>query len=163
MFKRKTFDVQTYFDRIKKEPCFICEMLAGNPKYPHHIIYQDDSAVVFLNKYPVLYGYTVVAPREHKEHATSDFTIEEYLSIQSLIYRVAEAVKQTVPTERMYILSFGSQQGNSHVHWHIAPLPPGIPFEKQQLEALRFKNGVLDLSEEEMATLAEQICQGMTT
>ena len=78
MSKRKTFDVQAYFDRIKKEPCFICEMLAGNLEYPHHIIYQDDSAVVFLNKYPVLYSYTVVAPRGHKEHVTSDFTMEVF-------------------------------------------------------------------------------------
>jgi len=136
-------------------------MVAGNPKYRHHIIYEDDMAIVFLNKYPTLYGYTVVAPREHREHVTGDFTLDEYLALQRLIYRVAEAVRQVVPTERVYILSLGSQQGNQHVHWHIAPLPPGVPYEEQQLEALRFGKGILKLSNKEMASLARQIREAM--
>lgn len=150
-------DIDRYVERITGGPCFICEMLAGNPDYRHHIIYEDETAVVFLNKYPTLYGYTLVAPRRHCEHVTGDFTREEYLSLQDLIYRVSEALFQVVPTERLYILSLGSQQGNSHVHWHIAPLPPGVPLEEQQFEALRMEKGVLNLSEEEMASLAARI------
>ncbi len=101
----------------------------------------------------------VVAPRRHCEHVTGDFTREEYLSLQDLIYQVSEALSQVVPTERIYILSLGSQQGNSHVHWHIAPLPPGVPLEEQQFEALRLEKGILNLSEEEMASLAARIGQ----
>jgi hypothetical protein len=56
-------------------------------------------------------------------------------------------------TERLYILSLGSQDGNRHVHWHIAPLRPGVPFDEQQLAALE-SNRVLDLGEDEMAQLA---------
>ena len=111
--KRTPFDVQSYMERVQIGPCFICEMVAGCK--PHHIIYEDDRSVVFLNKYPTLYGYTLVAPRDHREHVTSDFSMEEYLTVQKLIYAVAEAIKKVVPTERMYILSLGSQQGNSHV------------------------------------------------
>jgi diadenosine tetraphosphate (Ap4A) HIT family hydrolase len=129
------------------------------PDYRHHIIYEDETAVVFLNKYPILYDYTLVAPRRHCEHVTGDFTREEYLSLQDLIYRVSEALFQVVPTERLYILSLGSQQGNCHVHWHIAPLPPGVPLEEQQFEALRLAKGILNLSEEEMASLATRIGQ----
>jgi diadenosine tetraphosphate (Ap4A) HIT family hydrolase len=154
-------DIDSYVERITSGPCFICEMQAGNPDYEHHIIYEDEKAIVFLNKYPVLYGYTLVAPRRHCEHVTGDFTREEYLSLQDLIYRVSQAVSQVVPTERMYILSLGSQQGNSHVHWHIAPLPPGVPMERQQFDALRLEKGVLSLSEEEMASLAARIGQAM--
>jgi hypothetical protein len=61
----------------------------------------------------------------------------------------------------MYILSLGSQQGNRHVHWHIAPLPPGVPYEEQQLEALNLRRGVLELSDEEKATLVMRIRQAM--
>ena len=150
-------DIDSYIEQITSGPCFICEMLAGNPDYRHHIIYEDERAVVFLNRFPILYGYTLVAPRQHRERVTGDFTREEYLSLQDLIYRVAEALRQVVPTERMYVLSLGSQQGNSHVHWHIAPLPPGVPLEKQQFEALRLEKGVLTLSEEEMVSLAARI------
>ena len=157
MTKTKSFDIEAYVERITTGPCFICEILASNPDFPHHTIYEDDQAIVFLNAYPMLPGYTLVAPREHREQVTGDFTQAEYLQLQALIYRVAEAVRQVVPTERVYLLSLGSQQGNSHVHWHIAPLSPGIPFAEQQLEALRAENGILDLSEEEMSSLAAQI------
>jgi ATP adenylyltransferase len=157
MPKTKPFDMEAYVKRISSGPCFICEMLAGNPAYHHHIIHQDDQAVVFLNKYPILYGYVLVAPAEHREQVTGDFTEAKYVALQRLIYRVAEAVRQAVPTERVYILSLGSQQGNSHVHWHIAPLAPGVPFEEQQLEALLVTDQILDFSEEEMSGLAGKI------
>ena len=88
---KENVDIDAYIERITKGICFICEMLAGNPDYRHHIIYEDKDAVVFLNKYPVLYGYTLVAPRQHREQVTSDFSREEYLALQALIYRVAEA------------------------------------------------------------------------
>ncbi|MGH2593425.1 MAG: HIT family protein, partial [Anaerolineae bacterium] len=109
----------------------------------------------------VLYGYTLVAPREHREQVTGDFTIDEYLALQRRVYRVAEALRQEVPTERMYILSLGSQQGNRHVHWHIAPLPPGVPYREQQLEALGIEKGVLKISDDEMSSLAVRIRQRM--
>ncbi|MBX6749461.1 MAG: hypothetical protein IRY85_07255 [Micromonosporaceae bacterium] len=66
----------------------------------------------------------------------SDLSLDEYLRLQAVVYRVARAVEQVVPSERTYVLSLGSQQGNPHVHWHIAPLPPGLPYERQQFHAL---------------------------
>jgi len=127
----------------------------------NHIIYQNDTFIAFLNKYPVLYGYALVAPIKHKEQVTGDFTLEEYLTLQRGVYQVAEAVRRSVETERVYILSLGSQQGNRHVHWHIAPLPYGVPFKQQQLDALRIENGVLALSDEAMEKLARLIEQNM--
>lgn len=154
MIKRKTFDTEEYIEAIQNAPCFICQMVADNSQNYHHIIYEDDEVIVFLNKYPVLYGYTLVAPKAHHEQVTGDFSLEAYLKIQKVIYAVAEAMRNYLKPERVYILSLGSQQGNSHVHWHIAPLPPGIPFENQQLNALRFGNGVLDMTDEEFSHLA---------
>jgi diadenosine tetraphosphate (Ap4A) HIT family hydrolase len=157
MSQRQAFDLQTYIRDIQTRPCFICEMVAGNPAYAHEIVYEDEWAIAFLNKYPPLYGYVLVAPRAHREQVTGDFTPNEYLALQQVIYRVAEAVRQIVEPERVYILSLGSQQGNQHVHWHIAPLPFGVPFEKQQLEALSMKDGFLQLSAAEMSTLVTQL------
>ncbi len=163
MPQRQPFDLQAYVHDIQRRPCFICEMIAHNPAFAHEIIYEDDTAIAFLNKYPPLYGYVLVAPRQHHEQVTGDFTPIEYLTLQRVIYRVAEAVRQVVQPERMYILSLGSQQGNKHVHWHIAPLPFGVPFEEQQLEALSIKHGVLQLSAEEMSTLAAQLHAALAT
>jgi ATP adenylyltransferase len=159
MSQRHYIDIAAYLDGIQHNPCFICELVTGNPDYQHRVIYEDETAIAFLNKYPTLYGYTLVAPRDHREHVTGDFTPDEYLALQQLIYCVAETLRQEVPTERIYILSLGSQQGNRHVHWHVAPLPPGVSLEKQQFEALTLENGILDISDAEMTALAARFRQ----
>ena len=160
MNTRKSFDEDAYIERIQNNPCFICEMIAGRLD-GNHVIDQNEEFITFLNKYPSLYGYALVAPIAHKEQVTGDFTMEEYLSLQKAVYQVAEAVRCTVKTERVYILSLGSQQGNRHVHWHIAPLPYGVPFKQQQLDALRIDHGYLEIPDGEMASLAEQLRQNM--
>jgi diadenosine tetraphosphate (Ap4A) HIT family hydrolase len=136
--------------------CFICELVAGNPEFAHFVVYEDETAIAFLNRYPTLYGYVLVAPKEHREQVTGDFSRQEYLDPQDVVRRVGEAVRSLVPTERLYILSLGSQQGNRHVHWHLAPLPPGVAFENQQFAALD-TNLRLDLSDVELRDLALRI------
>jgi diadenosine tetraphosphate (Ap4A) HIT family hydrolase len=159
MFERYQIDWEAYHRRCQTGPCFICEIIAGNPDYPADIVYEDDETIVFLDRYPRLYGYTLVAPRKHREQVTGDFTVEEYLTLQRMVYRVAEAVRQEVGAERVYLLSLGSQQGNAHVHWHIAPLPPGVPYREQQLAV--FRKGILRISEKERESLAGRIRQRM--
>jgi hypothetical protein len=39
---------------------------------------------------------------------TGDFTMEEYLYLQQLVYRVYEAIREEIGAERMYIYTFGS-------------------------------------------------------
>ena len=63
MLQRRPFDVDAYVRRSQSGTCFICEIIAGNPDYRHHVVYEDDVAIAFLNKYPTLYGYTLVAPQ----------------------------------------------------------------------------------------------------
>jgi hypothetical protein len=77
--------------------------------------------------------------------------------LQQWTYRVGRAVERVVPTERLYILSLGSQQGNRHVHWHVAPLPPGVRYAEQQLAALAMSRGVLSIPADDMARLAVEI------
>jgi ATP adenylyltransferase len=162
MTARRPIDLAAYTRRVRGGPCFLCSIAAHEPIYnEHHIIYEDEAALVFLSKYPTLYGYTLIAPRAHREHVMGDFTPDEYLGLQRLIYRVGEAIRRAVPCERLYVLSLGSAQGNSHVHWHLAPLPPGVPYEEQQLAALDIRRGVLDLSAPEMAALARRIRAAM--
>ena len=160
MNDRKPFDLDSYIERIQSGSCFICEMITGHLN-GNHIIQQNDEFVIFLNKYPVLYGYALVAPVKHKEQVTGDFTLEEYLALQRIVYQTAEAVRKSVNAERIYILSLGSQQGNRHVHWHLAPLPFGVPFKEQQIEALKIENGILDIPDDEMENLARQIQQNL--
>jgi diadenosine tetraphosphate (Ap4A) HIT family hydrolase len=154
---RRSIDAAAYERRSREGPCFVCELLAGNPDYPHDLVWADDHAVAFLARYNTLLGHTLVAPRTHREQVTGDFSIEEYLSLQRLVYHVGEALRHELPTERLYILSLGSQSGNRHVHWHVAPLPPGVPYEHQQFGAFSWDQGVLALPDAEMAALARRI------
>jgi ATP adenylyltransferase len=62
-----------------------------------------------------------------------------------------------VPTERLYVLSLGSKQGNAHVHWHLAPLPPGVPYEHQQYAALMHEHGYLDIPNADFVDLARRL------
>ena len=45
----------------------------------------------------------------------------------------------------------------THLHFHVAPLPKGVPFEQQQYHALLAENGVLQLADAEMAAMAHEI------
>ena len=147
------------FEAVRSElagRCFICELLAGNPEYAHHVVYEDELAIAFLQRFQTLYGYVLVAPKEHREHVVADFSEDEYLELQRVIHLVGRALCRAVPTERLYVLTLGSQEGNRHVHWHLAPLPPGVPFEEQQLVALDSDLGLV-LDEVELKELAARI------
>jgi len=158
MIERESFDLEAYVERSTRGPCFICRLVAGDPDYRHHIVYEDDFAIAFLNKWPTLVGYTLVCPKAHREQVTGDFTAEEYHRLQDLVRRVGEAVRCVTGVERLYLASLGSQQANSHVHWHVAPLPPGLTPEAQQFAALDVtRAGFLALNDAEMADLAARI------
>ena len=155
MIDRFKLDSDAYHDQAQTGPCFICQIVDRHPDYPAHIVYEDDVAIAFLDKYPPLYGHTLVAPRAHREQVVGAFSLEEYLALQQRVYWVATAVQQEVGAERLYLYSFGSNQGNAHVHWHVAPLPPGVPYRQQQIAAIR--QDPLDIPEAERASLADRI------
>ena len=150
-------DMEALHHGFRTDPCFVCRMVEGNVRFPENVIHEDDRAIVLLDGYPRAYGYTLVAPKEHREQVTGDFTVGEYLDLQRLVYRVAEAVREEVGAERMYLYTFGSNQGNAHVHWHVVPLPPGVPYEDQQGAWASWSKGVLEIPKEEMASLARRI------
>ena len=153
---RRTRPPEDYDRRVREGPCFVCELLAG--RNPHHVVYEDDDAIAFLNRFPTFPGYTLVAPKAHRTEVTSDFDEDEYAALQRVVHRVGEAVRRAVPCERLYVLSLGSLEGNAHVHWHVVPLPPGIPYEEQQLAALDWdRTGVLELGDREQADLADRV------
>jgi histidine triad (HIT) family protein/ATP adenylyltransferase len=128
-------------------------LVAGVPGSEHEIVYDDGEHVAFLNRHPTLYGYTLVAPHKHVELIHRDLNRSAYLRLQEVVYRVAQALGELVPCERMYVLSLGSQQGNSHIHWHVAPLPPGTPYRQQQYHALMAEHGIISWNPRQAAAL----------
>src|SRR5262245_63161780 len=128
--------------RVRSGPCFICGIVTGDPSYAYEQVFYDDGEhIAYVSRYPTVYGYVLVSPRRHVERVVGEMSAEEYLRLQAVVYRVATAVESVVHSERTYVLSLGSQQGNAHVHWHVVPLPPGTPYEEQQFHALMSENG----------------------
>ncbi|MEU4801966.1 HIT domain-containing protein [Actinosynnema sp. NPDC023587] len=161
MTNRVPWRADAYLD-LARRACFICELLAGNPDYPHHTAYRDADAVVFASRFPSVLGHFLVAPAAHREHAVGDFTVDEYLTLQRVVHRVGSALADLLPVERLYVLSLGSQQANRHVHWHVAPLPPGVPYEEQQTAVFDPARGHLEISDDDLADLARRLGEHLT-
>jgi diadenosine tetraphosphate (Ap4A) HIT family hydrolase len=158
--RRIPLDIAAYERRTRDDSaagnCFICSIVAGT-RDDHLVLYRDDVCIAFLAKFPTLVGYTLVAPLEHRTDVVGAFTEDEYAELQRRVHRIGGALSRAVPTERLYILSLGSHQGNAHVHWHLGPLPPGVPYREQQYAALMHEHGYLDLSDAELSELAGRI------
>ena len=154
---RKPFDLAGEIRRATTGPCFICEMLAGRPGYFHHVVAQDDDAIIFLSRYPTQRGYCLVAPRAHVEDLADGFSRDAYLGLQRRVHDLSRALKHVFDAERIYVLSLGSMAANSHVHFHVVPLPRGVPLARQQYHALMAEHGIVELSETEMQQMAVAI------
>jgi diadenosine tetraphosphate (Ap4A) HIT family hydrolase len=154
--RRVAWDAAGYLARVRAA-CFVCEMLAGAPGYEHDVVRRDGTGIVFLAKYPVAWGHLLVAPIEHREHVLGDFDVDQYLDLQRLVHRAGAALSSVVETERLYVLSLGSQQGNRHVHWHLVPLPPGVPYPEQQTALFDEGRGWLQWEPADLTALAGTI------
>jgi len=161
MAARVPMDMAAYVRRSRGGPCFVCATLRGDPDYVHHLVHEDARCVAFLSRYPTLPGYTLVAPRDHVVDVTGDRDLFRHLT--DVVHDVAEALKRVVPTERIYLLSLGSHQGNAHVHWHVAALPPGVPYERQQFHAVMASEGVPPVTDDGQRDLATRLREAITT
>jgi diadenosine tetraphosphate (Ap4A) HIT family hydrolase len=158
--RRIAWETPAYVARVRAA-CFVCELLAGTSGYEHEVVCRGVAGVVFLARYPVVWGHLLVAPIDHREHVVGDFDHGEYLDLQSLVHQAGVALSSAVPTERVYVLSLGSQQGNRHVHWHLVPLPPGVPYGEQQTALFNEARGWLQFDPTELSALASAIRNAM--
>jgi len=154
---RHPMDLQAYEARAQSGPCFICAFLSGDPDYPHETIYEDEHHIAFLDRWPTLPGKVLVAPKAHLEHVVRDLDEAAYTRTMLVVRTVALAVEAVLEPERTYLLSLGSQQGNAHLHWHIAALPPGVPYGQQQFHALMTENGYLQPTPRQAAIMAARL------
>ncbi|MEV5576125.1 HIT domain-containing protein [Spirillospora sp. NPDC052269] len=143
-------------------PCFICALLADDPAYTHEIVHEDDETIAFLDRWPTVPAKVLVAPKPHIEHVVRDLDEAAYTRLMLTVRRVALAVESVVRPERTYLLSLGSQQGNAHLHWHIAGLPRNVPYREQQFHALMSENGVLRPSPAESGALATRLREALS-
>lgn len=160
-FGRYIPDIEALHGRFQTQSCFGCRLVNGEGSLPRYVFYEGEGAIAFLDGFPRACGYSLVAPGEHREQVAADFTREEYPGLQAVVYGVAEAVREEVEAQRMYVYTFGSNEGNAHVHWHVVPLPPGVPYEERQGAWASWDKGVLEIPRREMFDLAGRIRERM--
>ena len=115
--------------------CLFCDILDG--KKNGHFLYEDDSHVAFLDRYPIDVGHTLVIPRKHHEKIT-DMTSEDVGIIFSLIPKIAKAILTATGADAF---SIGQNNGKAakqivpHVHIHIIPRynNKGAVWKKRQI------------------------------
>jgi histidine triad (HIT) family protein len=156
---RVDFNSANYHTEIKSNQCFICRLIQNDPDlHPHVIVAENDEFIAFLDRFPAQRGHTLVCPKEHVENIFDDITLPQYLKFQEFIYRIGQAIIKTTSPERIYLCSFGSAQMVSHIHFHLVPLPAGVPLDGQETVAMiRTITGVLSMTDAEQERLANEI------
>ncbi|MBM3903699.1 MAG: HIT family protein [Thaumarchaeota archaeon] len=101
--------------------CIFCDIISKNRE--GHFIYEDDSHVAFLDKYPIDKGHVLVVPKHHFEKIT-DMPENEVGELFSKIPKIAKAIMTSTGA-----VAFSLAQNNGraakqiipHVHVHIIP------------------------------------------
>lgn len=101
--------------------CIFCEIIAG--KTHAHFVYEDDTHIAIMDKYPIQMGHTLVIPREHHEKI-----IEMSTSSVSLLFSkippIARGILEATKAEGFNIGQNNGKAANQiipHVHVHIIP------------------------------------------
>ena len=101
--------------------CIFCDIIQR--KRPGHFIYEDDSHVAFLDKYPIDYGHSLVLPKDHFEKVT-DMNSDHVGDLFSKVPKIAKAVVQTINADAFSLAQNNGRAAKQivpHVHIHIIP------------------------------------------
>ena len=101
--------------------CLFCDILDG--KKEGHFLYEDDSHVAFLDKYPIDFGHSLILPRKHHEKIT-DMNPEDVGTLFSLVPKIAKAILDATNADAFSIAQNNGRAAKQiipHVHIHLIP------------------------------------------
>lgn len=119
-----------------------------NGEIPSYKIAENEKFYAFLDINPLRAGHTLVVPKQETDYIfdLDDATVSE-LSIFSK--RVAEAIREVIPCNRIGIAVIGLEVPHAHVH--LVPM--------DSMEDLNFKKPKLKFSPEEFRNIAKSISE----
>lgn len=129
-------------------PTIFSRIVAG--EIPCYKVAEDEKHFAFLDINPVAPGHTLVIPKKEVDYIF-DLTDEEYAELQLFAKRVAEAMKQAIPCQRVGVAVMGLEVPHTHIHL--------IPINKEA--DMNFFKEKATLSPEEMAQIASKINQNL--
>ncbi len=123
-----------------------------NREIPGHIVAENEHAIAFLDIRPLVKGHTLVVPKREVDYY---FDLEEdlYLELNRFARQVAIGLKQAVPCKRIATAVIGLEV--PHAHLHLIPI--------NSMDDANFSRPKLQLSDEEMTTVAGQIRAQLST
>lgn len=101
--------------------CIFCDIISG--KKNGHFIYEDETHVAFLDKYPIDQGHSLVLPREHFERVT-DMNPEKVGALFSKTPKIARGILKATQADAFSMAQnngWAAKQIVPHVHVHIIP------------------------------------------
>lgn len=117
-----------------------------NGELPSYKIAEDDKCYAFLDISPLAEGHTLVVPKQEVDYIF-DIDDELYTHLHLFARKVAKAIKQAVPCEKVGMAVIGLDV--RHAHIHLVPL--------KAVGDLNFAKEKLSLPAEQMKAIAEKI------
>lgn len=117
-----------------------------NGELPSYKIAEDDKCYAFLDISPLAEGHTLVVPKQEVDYIF-DIDDELYTHLHLFAKKVAKAIKQAVPCEKVGMAVIGLDV--RHTHIHLVPL--------KAVGDLNFAKEKLSLPAEQMKAIAEKI------
>jgi histidine triad (HIT) family protein len=99
--------------------CTFCDIISR--RAPGHILYEDDSTMAFLARYPVTRGHLLVVPKRHAPRIT-DLPWGDQMALVHTIDELCRRAERLAPDYNLS-LNAGTNAGQVifHVHFHIIP------------------------------------------
>lgn len=101
--------------------CIFCDILSG--KREGHIIYEDETHISFLDKYPIDTGHSLVIPKEHHEIITEMKSIAVG-QMFAIVPKIAKAILDATGADAFSLAQNNGRAAKQivpHVHIHIIP------------------------------------------
>ncbi len=132
-------------------PCVFCAIVNG--ENTHHIIYEDDHYLGFLDKYPLNPGHSQIIPKKHLRWVWDMETADVgYIFMRTK--KIALALKEVFSTD--WIIADTGGIGVPHAHIHIIPR-----FEDDGHGELPDPKIFREIPEEQMEHIAQQIREAL--
>jgi histidine triad (HIT) family protein len=122
-----------------------------NGEIPCYKVAETNDYLAFLDIRPLTKGHTLVIPKKEVDYIF-DLDQTEFTGLHLFSQLVAKAIKKKIDCVRVGVVVMGLEVPHAHIHL--------IPFN--QMEEMNFSNPKLNLTSEEMASIATLIQEGLT-
>ena len=125
--------------------CLFCKIAAG--EIPSYKCAESEDFYAFLDIYPLAKGHTLVIPKKVEDDYIFHLDEKTYLGLWEFARKVAVALKEAVPCQRVGVAVLGMEV--PHTHIHLVPL--------QSEGDMDFRKAKLQLEPREMKQIADSV------